>query len=71
MSEKTLFRLASDPKKKYIVIHPTGGILYPGEEEQNKVEEIVIQAEQDLKKIFDRSDPALASGVKLGIAEIL
>ena len=70
MAQKALYRKASDPEK-YIVLHSTGGVYDPGEGEQNEVKKIVKQAEEDLKELFDRSDPALASGVKIAITEIM
>jgi hypothetical protein len=69
MPQKTLVRQASDPQKKYLVIHP-GGVYHPGEDEQHEVQEIVDEAEEKLKAIFDRSDPALASGVKIAVTEL-
>jgi hypothetical protein len=69
MPQKTLIRKASNPDK-YLVIHPNQA-PYEVQAEEQKVKDIIKTAEDDLKNVFDQSGGNLASGVKLGLAELL
>jgi hypothetical protein len=68
MPEKTLVRKASAPNK-YVVIHPNHAPQSVDAEEQ-QVKKILDEAEAKLKAVFD-PNPILASGVKLGLVELL
>jgi hypothetical protein len=69
-SEKKLVRkITTDGTTKYLVILPDGS-KHPVDKQDAAVKGIVAVAEAALKKVFDETEASLASGVRIGFANV-